>query len=112
MAKMVGTPERITQMAKDLFREERSLKRLDGWFLIKESYMNHEPEYADMRPMERAANLLYRALEELPLSISENAVFARHAARRFRAFLCADQPQLQGGVLRRLLRPHRRVRGH
>ena len=24
-----------------------------------------EPEYADMRPMERAANLLYRALEEL-----------------------------------------------
>ena len=61
MAKMVGTPERITQMAKDLFREERSLKRLDGWFLIKESYMNHEPEYADMRPMERAANLLYRA---------------------------------------------------
>ena len=76
MANMVGTPERITQMAKELFREERSLKRLDGWFLIKESYMNHEPEYADMRPMERAANLLYRALEELPLSISENAIFA------------------------------------
>ena len=36
---MVGTPEPITQMAKDLFREERNLKRLDGWFLIKESYM-------------------------------------------------------------------------
>ena len=26
----------ITQKAKELFKEERAIKRLDGWFLMKE----------------------------------------------------------------------------
>ncbi|MBR6766884.1 MAG: hypothetical protein IKM02_02925 [Clostridia bacterium] len=76
MAGFAFAPERVTEMAKELFKEERSLKRLDGWFLIKESYMAHEEKYARLPAIERAAKLLCHALEELPLSISENAVFA------------------------------------
>ena len=76
MKQFIGTPETITEMAKALFREERAMDRLDGWFLTKESNMRHEAEAADLPPMERAAALLCDALRELPLSISENAVFA------------------------------------
>ena len=45
MKSYVGSPARVTEMAKALFREERALKRLDGWFLMKESNMRHEAEY-------------------------------------------------------------------
>ena len=76
MKSYVGSPARVTEMAKALFREERALKRLDGWFLMKESNMRHEAEYKRLPPMERAAKLLYAALSELPLSISEHAIFA------------------------------------
>ena len=30
------TSGQITAMAKELFREERAMKRLDGWFLSRE----------------------------------------------------------------------------
>ncbi len=66
----------MTDMAKALFREEREIKRLDGWFLVKESYMKHEKETAGMSEVRRAAVLLRHAVEELPLSLSKNAVFA------------------------------------
>lgn len=69
-------PAAVFDMAKELFREERSLKRLDGWFLIRESYAANEAKYEGMRPAEKAANLLYDALSVLPLSISEHALFA------------------------------------
>jgi len=63
-------------MAKALFREEREIKRLDGWFLMKESYRNHAAETEGMSEVRRAAVLLKKAVEELPLFISKNAVFA------------------------------------
>ncbi len=69
-------PSAVFGMAKDLFREERALTRLDGWFLIRESYAKNEEKYAFLPPREKAANLLYDALSELPLSISEHALFA------------------------------------
>ena len=31
------TPEKVTEMARALFMEERALERLDGWFLARES---------------------------------------------------------------------------
>ena len=33
-------PGQIVQMAKALFREERALKRLDGWFYAREAAMS------------------------------------------------------------------------
>ena len=38
MEKIYGTGK-LTQMAKALYQEERKIKRLDGWFLAKETEM-------------------------------------------------------------------------
>ena len=66
----------ITQKAKALFKEERSLKRMDGWFFVKEIMREGEQEYAAL-PMElRTAETLRKVLREFPISLSEHAVFA------------------------------------
>ena len=66
-------PGQITQMAKNLFREERALKRLDGRFFAREAAMS----VADDSPLEKkAASELRRMIMALPLDLSENAVFA------------------------------------
>ena len=65
----------MTQMAKALFKEERAKKRLDGWFLAKETERKWETAYADKSPEVRKAHLLIHVLKEIPLSFSEHAVF-------------------------------------
>ena len=37
----------ITEMAKALYQEERNIKRLDGWFRIKEIEAKAEEKYRD-----------------------------------------------------------------
>lgn len=65
-------PGQIVEMAKTLFREERALKRLDGWFYAREAAMSVEGE----TPLEtKAASELRRMVMALPLDISDNAVF-------------------------------------
>lgn len=70
------TAKKTSEMAKELFYEERKIKRLDGWFLIKESYKKHSLEAEGMSEVRRAAYLLNKAVEQLPIYISKNAVFA------------------------------------
>ena len=41
---MAYSPEKITDMAKALFKEERSINRLDGWFFTKEIQIKYENE--------------------------------------------------------------------
>lgn len=66
-------PGQIAEMAKALFREERALKRLDGWFYAREAAMS----VSEDTPLERkAANELRRMIMALPLELSANAVFA------------------------------------
>ena len=67
----IATAKRLTEMAKALFKEERALKRLDGWFLSKEIRIAHEAECKDEPAAVQAAYLLKKVCEELPLSISE-----------------------------------------
>ncbi len=76
MEKLALKPDGILSMAKELFLEERARMRLDGWFLIRESYAANEAKYASLPPEEKAARLLYDALAGLPLSISDHALFA------------------------------------
>lgn len=66
-------PGQITQMAQALFREERALKRLDGWFLAREAAMS---QAGAGTPEQNAASELRRMIEALPISLSPNAVFA------------------------------------
>lgn len=68
--------EHITKNAKELFKEERGINRLDGWFLIREANMKYSPALSDLPPEERSAQILKKAILELPLSISDNAIFA------------------------------------
>ena len=66
----------ITDKAKALFKEERSLMRLDGWLIARETVFLHSEEFASLDKEMRAAKELEAIIERLPLSISDNAVFA------------------------------------
>ncbi len=66
----------LTEMAKALYREERKIKRLDGWFIAKEAEMLNEDKYKDCQPQVKKAHLLCEVLKAIPLSLSDNAIFA------------------------------------
>lgn len=59
-----------------LFSEQKKLKRLDGWFLIKEIQAKYEKKFSMLPRAIKAARILDKVVEELPISISKNAVFA------------------------------------
>ncbi len=65
----------LTEMAKALYQEERKIMRLDGWFIAKESEMLNCPKYDGMSDEVKKAHLLCDVLRELPLSLSDNAIF-------------------------------------
>ena len=69
------TPEKLTQMAKDLYKEERRIMRLDGWFLAKETEMKCSEKYANYPAEVQKAYLTREVLKALPLSLSDNAIF-------------------------------------
>lgn len=66
---------RLNEQALSLFKEERSLTRLDGWFIFRENVLSYEETHKDMPKEILAAQALCYAIERLPLSLSENAVF-------------------------------------
>ena len=49
-------PEELADMAKALYRQERQITRLDGWFLAKETEMLKDPLYQDLSPQLRKAH--------------------------------------------------------
>ena len=65
----------VSDMAKALYREEREIKRLDGWFLAKETEMLNDERYKNCHDEIKKAHLLCEVLKALPLSLSENAIF-------------------------------------
>ncbi len=69
-------PQKTTEMAKELFKEERAINHLEGWFIIKEEEQKADEKYASLPPMLKAAQKFREAVRVLPLSISEHAVFA------------------------------------
>ena len=72
----IGTSQHITELAKALFREERAINRLDGWFRIKELRRDSDEQFKDLSAVEKAGEQLKIITERLPLSISRHAVFA------------------------------------
>jgi len=70
------TDKKLDAKADALFGNERSLKRLDGWFLVQEIRMKCAGLYGDLHPEIAAAKTLMRVVEDLPLSIDNSAVFA------------------------------------
>ena len=76
MSRIHYSPVKATEMAKLLFKEERSLKRIDGWFLARELARKANEENGEQPKEMKAALELSKILSELPISMSENAVFA------------------------------------
>ena len=66
----------LTDLANNLFKEEREINNLTGWFIIKETESKFEEEYKNYSPMKKAALKFREAVKVLPLSISDNAIFA------------------------------------
>ena len=69
-------PIKTTEMANALFKEERAINHLEGWFIVKETEQKYDAQYRHLPPMRRAAEKFREAVKFLPLSISDNAVFA------------------------------------
>lgn len=68
--------KRIFDLARELFAEQKATKRLDGWLIVKEIESKYADRYSDLSPMEQKAELLCHIAEDLPISISDNAIFA------------------------------------
>ncbi|MBQ8026495.1 MAG: hypothetical protein IJ261_00095, partial [Clostridia bacterium] len=86
----------ITKMANALFREERAKKRLDGWFLARElAYKATGFGGNGMTEELRAARELKMILEKLPLSISDNNVFAGTQSDSFARSYALINPAFQ-----------------
>lgn len=64
----------LTDMAKALFAQERVIKRLDGWFIAQETIMKTSGKYKS-KEIDKA-NTLLETVKILPLSVSENNIFA------------------------------------
>ncbi len=69
-------PIKTTEKAKLLFKEERAINHLEGWFIVKETEQKADEKYCSLPPMRRAAEKFREAVKVLPLSISDNAIFA------------------------------------
>lgn len=68
-------PGELTRMAKALFKEEREIKRLDGWFVAKEIEAEYEEKYKELAPQIKKAKVMLEVLKKIPLFISPNAAF-------------------------------------
>jgi len=76
MYQITNKHKAITAMAKELFQQERAIMRLDGWFLAREAAVRAQEANPGESEETFAAAALEHIIAELPLSISENALFA------------------------------------
>lgn len=72
----VLTPEEITELAKERFKEERNVDHLEGWFLAKEVMRECDTRYKEEEDSIRIAKTLVDVAEVLPLWISDYNLFA------------------------------------
>ncbi len=73
---MIYTAKQTSDMAKKLFKEERAIPRLDGWFLARETARRSDEAHPGVSEEMQAAYALSAIVRDLPISLSDNAVFA------------------------------------
>lgn len=76
MMNQCAAPEQLIAQARNLFKEERAITRLDGWFLVQEAMAAYKLDHPDQSPVIAAAGALQQAVSILPLSVSSQAIFA------------------------------------
>lgn len=70
------TPEEISNLAKERFKEERATNHLEGWFLAKEIMRECDEKYKQEPDSIRIAKTLVEVAENIPLWLSDYHVFA------------------------------------
>lgn len=68
--------KKITEMAKQLFAEKRANKRLDGWFIAKETELRLSKELQGENEEIKKAVILREICKTIPISISDCQIFA------------------------------------
>jgi len=76
MLKNYYSATELEELAKALYQNERKIKRLDGWFIAKEIYESTMEENSQEPHIIRTSKALRNIVEQLPLYIDENNVFA------------------------------------
>ncbi len=72
----IYTPEDLTAKAKSVFKAERYKKRLDGWFMAKETECELYDKYDGINEEIKKAKILREIIETIPLSIEDDRIFA------------------------------------
>lgn len=72
----IYTKEELHQMAQARFEEERGRKRLDGWFITKEIARECDRKFEGLPPAVKAAQTIREIVRQIPITISEHAIFA------------------------------------
>ena len=72
----IYTPEKLTQKAKALFKNERAKMRLDGWFIAKEAELNLQEKYKNESEEVKKAAILRELVDIVPLYLDDNQIFA------------------------------------
>lgn len=67
---------KITEMAKNLFAEKRAGKRLDGWFIAKETELELSKKYEGENEEVKKALILRDIIKTIPLYLSDYQLFA------------------------------------
>ena len=68
--------QELEDLAKAVYQKERSIDRLDGWFLAKEIYERVMNDEAEKPHITKTALALRSVIEELPLYIDDSNIFA------------------------------------
>ena len=68
--------QKITELAKERFKEERSLNHLEGWFLAKEIQRECDEKFKDDPDCIRIAKTQVEVMKRIPLSLGDYHVFA------------------------------------
>lgn len=74
--KAVWNADKITELAKERFQEERSLNHLEGWFLAKEIQRECDQRFEKDPDCIRIAKTQVEVMKHIPLSIGDYHVFA------------------------------------
>ena len=74
--KAVLNAQKITELAKERFKEERSLNHLEGWFLAKEIQRECDEKFKDDPDCIRIAKTQVEVMKRIPLSLGDYQVFA------------------------------------
>ena len=85
--KAVFQADRITDLAKKRFQEERELNHLEGWFLAKEIQRECDETYKNEEDCIRIARTQVEVMKRIPLTLENIMYLQAHRMIRLRVHM-------------------------